>query len=78
MVMATIRDGRGAGVVCFKRRGMRANLYIYSLPMPWVLEEAGLESCMLHTRLSAKYRETSPCLVAHCLPQLAVRQAATE
>jgi len=41
-------------------------------PRPWVLEEASLESCMLYARLLAKHIETSPCLIAHCLPQLAV------
>jgi len=41
-------------------------------PRPWVLEEASLESCMLYARLLAKHRESSPCLIVHCLPQLAV------
>jgi len=41
-------------------------------PFPWVLGKASLESCMLYARLLAKHRETSPCLIAHCLPQFAV------
>jgi len=56
----------------FQEEGHEGKPYIYSSPMPLVLKEASLESCMLHARLLAKHRETSPCLIAHCLPQLAV------
>ena len=35
LVMATIRDSHGAGVVCFKRRAMRANRTYTHRPCPW-------------------------------------------
>ena len=34
VVMTTIRDNGGTGVLCFRRRGTRPNSFIYSSPTP--------------------------------------------
>ena len=56
----------------FQEEGHETKPFHMLIALAWVLEETSLESCMLYAKLSAKHRETSPCLIAHCLPQLAV------